>query len=266
MRLYYLPSVFLLSLLLGSCKDTSTSYSVGTGNGNIYGYIYLLDSNGNDISPRDFSNFLISIPGGSQSTSTTVDGQYELQGVPTSGSFTLVFSKPGFAEHRDIGHIFRASVPGSLIEDYNTVIMYRIRQLTPDLVLRPFQSLNGADSPHTVAIFTCRIMDSLGKNQYGGYIKLFFSKTSSIVASDPQSYQYTLPLTGIDAESGISTVGIFRDSLLNNGFSQSDTIYCIAYYTGFYTKNEFYIDNATDKRIYTGLSPFHSEVRSFILP
>jgi hypothetical protein len=256
--------LILLFCLLASCEDNPTYYSVGTGEGNIYGYLNLRDSlYGLEIYPLDSSNIKVLIQNGPQSTSTTIGGQFELQGIPTSQAFTLIFSKPGFAEHRDIDHIFRAN-SSSLIEYYTTLQLYQIRKLTPNIVLRPFQSLSGADTPRTVATLTSRIID---KNQLlTGYIKLYFSKTSSIVASVPQSYQYSLPLSAIDAESGISTVAVFRDSLLNNGFSQSDTIYCIAYYTGFYTKNEFYIDNATGKRIYTGLSPFHSEVRSFVLP
>jgi len=258
---------FTLLCILASCKNNpASSNSIPTGDENIYGYVYLLDSlKGQDISPRDFSSVQISIPGGSQYTSTTIDGQYELQNVPTSGAFTLVFSKPGFAEHHDASISFSAST-GSFIEYYNTVLLYQIRQLTPDIVLRPFQSLSGADTPRTVATFTSRIIDSLQTQEYSGYIKLYFSKNPSIVPTDAQSFQYALPLIGMDAESGISTIGVFRDSLLNNGFSPSDNIYCTAYYCGFYTKNEFYIDKASGKRIYTGLSPFHSETRSFIVP
>ena len=259
--------IIFLNALLASCKDTGTS-SVGTGNGNIYSYVSLLDSvNSDDIIPRDFSSVRISIQDGPQSTYTDKDGQFELASVPTSGAFTLVFSKNGFAEERDIGHIFTPSQPGSLIEFYNTVRMYQIRHLTPDIVLRPFQSETGADTPYTRAIFSGRIIDSIGNNQqYSGYIKFYFGKSELLSAENPNTYLYETPFTEVDAESGIAAIGIYRDTLLHNGFSPLDKIYCVAYYTGFNTKSEFYIDKATGKRIYTGFSPYTSEIRNFILP
>jgi hypothetical protein len=265
-------SIFILlsiCILLGSCKHTSSpTYAVGTGNGNIYGYIYLRDSlTGNDISPRDFTGISIAIQGGPQSTQTTIDGQYEIGSVPEGSPFTLLFSKPGFAPHYDISHTFSPTNSGSSIEYYNTVLLYQIRQLTPEIILRPFVAPNGADTPRTVAVFTGNITDSLpAKQQYSGYMKLFFSTSKVISAADPSTYQYTMPLAAVDAQSGSAEIFVYRDSLLNNGFHSSDSVFCTAYYTGFYTKNEFYIDKASGKRIYTGLSPFRSLVRNFILP
>jgi hypothetical protein len=261
------PLAFIFIGLLSSCKDTSSNYSVGTGNGNIYSYVYLLDSNsGQEIQPRDFSGIRISIIGGPQSTLTNLDGQFELQSVPTTGAFTMIFTKEGFAEKRDIDHVFNPGSYGSLIEYYSTVKLFQIRRLTPNLVLRPFQSESGADTPYSRAIYTSRIMDSLEHGTYSGYMKIYFGKTESISADIPNSYLFATPQIQAEAEAGVATTPIYRDSLLNNGFSPSDKIYCKAYYTGFYTKNEFYIDKISGKRIYTGLSPFSSEVRNFFLP
>src|SRR4051812_5083647 len=110
MRKSIIPIIIFSSAFLGSCKDTATSYSVGTGNGNIYSYVSLLDSlNGTEIVPRDFSSVNVFIQGGPQFTLTDKDGQFDLASVPQSGAFTLVFSKNEFAEVRDVGHVFTPS-------------------------------------------------------------------------------------------------------------------------------------------------------------
>jgi len=260
--------ILFFSSFFWGCKETSTNFSTGQGNGNIYGYTYLLGSlSGKEITPRDFSSVSISVIGGAQTTLTDENGQFELQSVPTTGSYSLLFSKAGFAAKYDIDHQFSASHPGSLIEIYNTVIMYQIRRLTPNLVLRAFQSPSGADTPYTEALFSSRIVDTITQNrQFSGYIKLYFGKDELISPSNPNSFQFSTPMLQVDAISGIATISVFRDSLLKNGFTSNDKIYCAAYYCGFYTKNEFYPDKKTDKKIYTGLSPFHSVVRDFILP
>jgi hypothetical protein len=261
MRYSFCICIIIFSALLGSCKEHATEYIVGTGPGEINGFISLRDSiNGNEMTPND-SAAIIAIENGSQYTRTD-GGQFTLTGVPT-GIFTLIFSKPGFAESRDVDHNYK----GGSLEYYGTRRLYQIRRLTPNIVLRPFQSVNGADTPYTRALFTSRITDSVHfGEQYSGLIKLYFGKTADISPKVPDSYFFDSPFIYADAQSGIATTYIYRDSLVNNGFHTLEKVYCTAYYCGFYTKNEFYVDKISGKRIYTGLSPFHSESASFIFP
>src|SRR5438477_548899 len=75
------------------------------------------------------------------------------------------------------------------------------------------------DTPDTVAVFSSRIIDTLPKNQqFNGYIKIYFGKTHDISPLDPYSYQYMTEFTAADLESGIATIRIYRDSLIDNGF------------------------------------------------
>src|SRR5436305_5622187 len=207
MRLSFCLGV-LLGMLLSSCKDNPATYSVGTGNGTIYGYVYLMDStSGFEVSPRDFTGAEISIQNGAQYTLCDIDGQYSLQSVP-NGSFDLVFSKEGFAVHKDVGHQFNP-LNGTETEYYQTVRLYQIRRLTPDIVLRPFESDSGADTPYTVAQFSSRILDSLlPPIPQNPFVKIYFGKTSSISPLDPNSFFYSTDF--VQAYFLIATIPIYR--------------------------------------------------------
>ncbi len=257
MRLSIFIGVLLLSAALVSCKDNATSYSVGTGNGEINGFVSLRDSiNGGELSVHDFSGVTVSVEGGPQRTTTDSDGQFTLSELP-NGKITLVFSKPGFAESRDVDFEYKKLYYGSRN-------MYQIRKLTPNLVIRPFEGAGDTTSPFKRALFSCRIIDSL--KQYSGLIKLYFGIDPILSPQDPNSFLYSTPPTNVDAQDGTAFIGVFRDSLLQNGFMPNTKVYVVAFMTGFYTQNQFYIDKSTDKRIYSGLSPFNSGVKNFVLP
>src|SRR5438270_12004760 len=118
MRLSFCLGV-LLAMLFSSCKDNPATYAVGTGNGTIYGYVYLMDStSGFEVSPRDFSGAKISIQNGAQYTLCDIDGQYSLQQVP-GGMFDFVFSKKGFALNKMLGHQFNR-LSGTAKDIYQT--------------------------------------------------------------------------------------------------------------------------------------------------
>jgi hypothetical protein len=253
--------LLLFVMFFCACKYEGTS--VGIGKGTIYGYVYLHDSiYGNDVNPRDFSGIRISIEDGSQQTTTDYDGQYSLKGIPDK-KFSLSFSRPGFGMHKDVNHLF-SPLTGTETEYYPTVRLYTIRKLTPNLVLRPFTS----DTSSTRAIFSARVLDSQYFNNQGAYpsVKLYFGKTSSLSAFDPNSFQYQSEFVQISDGNNIATIPVYRDSLIANGFHSGENVYCVAFACGFLTQNEFYIDPATGKKIFTGLSPFHSEARNFSLP
>ena len=79
----------------------------------------------------------------------------------------------------------------------------------------------------------------------------------------PASYQFGTGIIGLDSlETASATVT--RSELLYSGFQSGETIYVAAYAAT--TPSEPYMDTVAKKWIYTGFSPYHSEVKSFILP
>jgi hypothetical protein len=252
---------FFFCVALLGCKSnpTSPSNSVGTGNGEINGYANLYDTNG--VVMNDHSGIAVSVENGSQTTITDSDGQFTLMGIPNA-TFTLIFSKPGFAESHHIDYIYKDT---STLQYYGLRKLFQTRRLTPDIVLRPFEG-GDTNNPYQLAMFSSRILDTLKNQQYSGLIKLYFGHDASVSPQNPNSFEYMTPLAMVDAQDGTANIAVFRDSLLNYGFQEGTQIYVQAYVTGFYTENQFYIDKASGKRMYTGLSPFSSELKSFVLP
>lgn len=259
--LFIFGCVLVVSIAAIGCKDNPTAYSIGSGNGELNGYVVLYDSNGMVL--YNHSGATVSAEHGTQYTVTDHDGQFTLSGLPNA-KFTLIFSKEGFAESRDETYDYTKYYKSGLIPVYGERKMYQIRNLTPNLVLRPFGGAGDTTSPYKRAMFSSRIIDSM--KQYSGLVKLYFGTDTTVSARNPNSFLYTtLPAT-VDAQDGTVYIGVFRDSLLNHGFRSNTKIYVVAFITGFYTQNQFYIDQASGKRIYTGLSPYNSEVKSFVLP
>jgi len=65
---------------------------------------------------------------------------------------------------------------------------------------------------------------------------------------------------------GAFTFDIYRDTLYKVGFKSGENVYAISVAGGDVCEYSFYMDVATGKPVYTGFSPIHSEVKSFVLP
>ena len=254
-------SVLIISAAAGGCRYNPASSPIGSGDGALNGYVYLHDTNGNVMASS--AGAKVSVESGSQYTTTDSDGQFTLSGLPDA-KFNLIFSKDGFAESRDFTYDYTNFYKQSFIPVYGARKIFQIRKLTPNLVIRAFEGSGDTIDIYKKAMFTSRIIDSL--KQYSGLIKLYFGTDASISSGKPNSFLYSTTLATVDAQDGTANIAVYRDSLLNHGFISNTKIYVAAYMTGFYTQNQFYIDQVSGKRIYTGLSPFSSEVRNFVLP
>jgi hypothetical protein len=203
---------------------------------------------------------------GPQSTQAAINGPFELRSLPAHTPFTMVIKKKGFSEFRDVDHIMKPSVAGGNIEIYSTIYLTAIRKLTPELILRPFTSTSEADPPYTVAMLSCNIIDDFLIGEYEGYMKILFSNSDTIDITHPDTYQYATPFVSVNRASAGAIIPVYRDTLIMNHFHHGEKIYCKGYYCGLYTKDDGYIDKQSGKKVYTGVSPYSTEVKSFILP
>ncbi|MEI8133787.1 MAG: carboxypeptidase-like regulatory domain-containing protein [bacterium] len=254
-----------VALSLSACSEVNGIY---TADGSIYGYVLYLDSlSNNQISTGKFEGALVQVFGRSLSTQTTSDGSYRLTGLPTNTSLTLSFSKPGFVQRMYFNQIIPSTETRTRNQLFMLAELVALRKYTPNLTLRPFEFPQFADSSKMLSIFTSRLIDSLPAGQeYSALSILYFSRTSNVRQDIPASYQYATKFIPTNSSSGIAEFPIYRDSLRAAGFLKNETIYAIAYTAGLYSANEYYIDNASGKKIYRGLSPFRSEVKSFVMP
>lgn len=278
---YYWLVLSITGLMMAGCHQNTSPAT--TGIGRVTGAVKLVDtmsnvlinSSGIHISPENSTRFVLS----------DSLGNFTIDSLP-DGVATLVFSKPGFAEFHLLCQVNDPPVR------FGTLGLYAISHLTPNIVIRPFEDCTirynfrdtqifsfeaGGHFIHVwvydslyeefgIAQFSSRVID--GPNyagQYGASVQFFFSSQDNISPQDPGTFQFATEQTGVGYD-GIGTITIYRDSLLHHGFTANSLIKCAAFTTGPRTHDIFYTDKATGKKIYTGLSPIHSEIRSFILP
>ncbi len=273
--------LFSLSAGFLCCKQTVLPATDGV----ITGTVALFDTIGNAIPNSE--GVKISVENASQFTVTDGSGNFSLSGLAI-GQAALVFSKSGFAEVYNSVQVSSESHSGNV----GTQPLYAIRHLSPNIVTRPFgecyarfnfrdtqiySSAAGGmlhywlyDSVYEqfgLTQFSSRILDAPNKNEsYTASIRIYFSAQDSISLRDPNSFEFSTETNSVDNKTGSMTVDIYRDSLIRHGFGSNSKIYCAAFASGSLTKNYFFTDKTTGKKIYTSFSPIHSEIRSFILP
>ncbi len=276
-----ITSLLLFGILAGGCHNALTPDS----NSTINGAVALIDTAGNFVA--GLSGIQVAVDGGSQSTLTDSMGHFTLENVP-DGNIPLIFFKPGFAEFHDHCTVSAASHSAT----YGTASLFQISRISSNIVLRPFGECfvryNFRDTQvfsHAAGIyihswlydslyeqygltqFSCRIMDApnhLGR--FGASVQIYFSDQDSISPAGVNSYRFATQQQTVDVNDGSVSFDIYRDSLLKHGFVSNSTIYCTAFANGYYTQEIFYTDKASGKEIFTGFSPLHSEIRSFVLP
>jgi len=272
---------FFPALLACSCHSASSPETSGT----ISGTVILIDTAGNSL--LDNSGVRIWVEGSSQSVETNSEGYFKLQGLP-DGIIPLVFSKLGFAELYDRETILHASQIGSFVP----LQLFAISKMTPNITIRPFAdcyirynfrdtqkySVEAGGIIHYwlydsmyetrgLAEFSSRILNAPNRSgHYSAAIRMYFSKTDSISSLDPDSFEFASSVLEVNSADGTVTYDLYRDSLEHHGFKTDSKIYCAAFASGENTYYQSYIEPASGKKIYTGFSPLHSEVKSFILP
>lgn len=171
--------------------------------------------------------------------------------------------------------------------DKGKVSVYQLPILFPNIVIRPFEDdISISDTlvtdslgnqyyksdtlikKNNTAIFSSRSQFYYG--QYSVMSRIYFGKTKNFDPLDTKTFLYASDLIynsdGVDT-TGIANITIIRTDLVKAGFSSGDSIYCAAFASPMILlKNATWYDPETDTNIYSGFSPHHSEVKSFILP
>src|SRR5688572_20391703 len=131
----YLALLILIAAIVG-CDKSPTDASNDVGNV-LEGYVELKDSLGKKL--PDHSGVRVSILGTTKTTTTTVDGQWNLPGFPIAKPFTLVFTKAGFAEERH-ENFTALPTPGGNVA-FGLKRMFAIQNFKPSLVIRTFEDI-----------------------------------------------------------------------------------------------------------------------------
>jgi len=297
--------LFILSLgLLVSCgpktEIVTNTYSTAEP-GNVKGTAKLFDTNG--VAIPDASGVKVTMEATSYSTLSATDGTWELQNVAAGTYPSLVYSKTGFPTYKSYqgstqgqqgtsGNIGAYIIGGGGTQYDGVQNFYQISNISVNLVLRAFDEdynqLTWHDThydtlvtPNALATFSSRVLDNPPNKIYPYEGVLFFGKSPNIDPTDTKTFlfescytdqgyyanQYTASnLTGTNISTGIANFTVNKLFLQSAGFIPGETVYCVAYFGNYNIYNNYYIDPPTSMIIFPGLSPHHSEVKSFILP
>jgi hypothetical protein len=299
-NVHYCTAIFVVTagIFLSGCTEKVVAPVIGTGApGNIHGKVTMYDTVLDPFTYKgamkidDASGVQVGVEGTSYSTMTDEQGNWHLSNIPSGTYPSIIFSKPGFATQKATN--LASSIGYTIVNNGDVAVnidMYRRSLISCGIILRAFQDYtqygyhdtviagNGAypiyttveDSvriPYGAATFSTRILDQFFNSFYPCYGELFFGTDPHVDALDPSTFLYSTGTQSFYSSfSGIIDVVILRSTLINAGFRPGQTIYCVAYCGGQFFQNSYYIDMKTGNTIYSGLSPNHSEVKSFILP
>jgi len=257
-----------------------TPEPVPTGQGVIQGNVVLADTNGG---PAPNNGVRISLEGTPFFTLSDIFGKWTLKNIP-HGKYTISFSKVGFASWKFFDVKINAEGTNYFYDDSTTdpLGLWALPNITLDLTLRGFEATA------EIQIHDSVMIDSLGHSHkitirdtiwdksalYSSNVSfgsvfpyIYFSKSNNIDPLDANTFLYFIS-NEISSYPGHTeaSLNITKSALLKAGFSSADKIYCCAYagsetslYAGWY-------DPVTGRTIKSGMSPHHSEVKSFILP
>jgi hypothetical protein len=273
----------LLVVFFFGCKDSSTNS--GSIPGDIIGTIYQVDDT--LYQPMsDKSGVNVSLVGTLYSTLSDSSGKWHLTNIP-AGTYTIRFSKGGYVSSTRQDFVFSGNGTYFYEADFSSrsPAILPLPNLFPNIVLRPFEDLLQLNyrgdtiwggSHHSVydtiitklgiAPFSSRSQFMYnGKSVYGA---IFFGKNETIDPGDPTSSLYAI-INYYDTKndsSGVANFVVHRSDLLQSGFSENEIVYCCAFAFAYNNNYDSWVDANTGRYAYSGFSPHHSEVKSFILP
>jgi hypothetical protein len=237
--------VFFGSILSG-CKEAGTASGTP---GDMIGFVQIYDSLRQQVTNN--SGVTVSLEGTPYSTVSDVSGKWHLENIPT-GTYKIAITKDTYATQK----IFNVQITGNgtYYPKLGATEMYPIPHLTSNLVLRPFESEQ--------AIFSTQCEK---RNVYV-FAAIYFNTTEHIDPADPGSFLYFTFSSDYQDASGNFNITVYRSNLLKAGFTPDQTIYCSAFATTDPVIGASWYDPETNKTVYSGFSPNHSEVKSFVLP
>jgi hypothetical protein len=291
-RIVFIFAITAAGIFFSSCTDKTITFIGPGGPGNIHGKVTLYDT---IFDPFSFyaaringvSEVQVTIEGTSYSTATDSLGEWQLNNIPSGSYPSIVFSKVGFATRKatNLGSNVGFSIVNNGTQTVN-IDLFRISLISCNIVIRPFEEYtkygehdtldrlpdgtpwyhyltDSIQIPNGAAILSSRILDG---NIYPFYSILYFGTNSHIDAFDGSSFLYSTGPQYVNTSfTGTADILVLRSALIDAGFRPDQTIYCVAYCGGRFSGSE-YEDMGTGMTINSGLSPNHSEVKSFVLP
>ena len=241
----------------------------GKSTGTIKGYILSVAASGSLLT--NHAGFRVSFEGTSFSTVSDSAGMWFISDVP-AGTYTIIYEKDSFAT----------------IKTYSNKFVGMETLLVPLQRLYKILYLSVLYDSITFKRDTGRIVDSLKLNSYTWslsfktflnnklygkpyqtpFILILIGKEKNISANDPTTYSFWInsdyPITDTNSESAM----IFSGDILSNGMDlrKGDSFYIVIYAGGWSAQYAFYPDLKTSRPIYSGYSPYHSEIIKVIMP
>ncbi len=259
---YFIKSAALLAFVLFcGCKDSVTNSGIP---GTMVGYVNFIDSAYESWVYKvegHLSGVHVALDGTQFQAVTDTSGKWIMTNVP-AGTYSITYTKPGYASVKNISHSF----VGNGTDYVGEVIMDQVPILHITLILKPFEDYHAPDStvvPLGTAPLACDVPEWSNSNGYEGMLQwcIFFSNTDQIDPNNPNSYLFQTIF-----QSAEYNISIYKNTFHTLGFKTDDKVYCVAYALTYQCQYDYYLDLNSNKKIYTGFSPNHSEVRSFVLP
>jgi hypothetical protein len=294
MKTFLASALLLLTVFLASCgtkTEVITNTYSGAEPGNIKGKVVLLDTVGGLIA--DASNVRVELEGTKYFTVTVTDGSWELKDIPAGTYPSLQYSRknfPTFKLHQEPwGGGFGAYLVGGGGTQYDRQQdLYQISQVSVNIIIRDFENYTEFIARDTVinsvnrtvydsiiipkgrATFSSRVLDVPKNKEFNYYGGIFFGAQPLIDPTDPITFLYSTTmedyLSQTDLTTGMCNFTINAATLKKTGFISGQTVYCLSFFGNRYLSENKYFDYENHLDIYPGFSPYHSEVKSFILP
>jgi hypothetical protein len=267
MKKYHL--FFLTLIYLTGCTKTevvTNTYSTAEP-GTIKGKVILHDTT--NVLLTDASGVSVSLEGTKYTTLTAADGSWELDNVPAGTYASLMYSKNGFPTYKSYvipqygqsGAIGAYIVGGGGTQYDLPKTLNQISYISDDIVIRAFE--DNVDVTQT--IFSSRVLDA--EKSYDTYYgAIYFGLRPDIDPTNAKTFLYFVGLGQADRSTGNHDFPVLLSDLKNAGFTSGQKVYCAAYFMNSANLSVYYTDPATGTIIFPGFSPYHSEVKSFLLP
>jgi hypothetical protein len=240
-----------------ACTKEVNNQSGIISKGDLIGYAYLY--NDYKVHEIDNSGITISIEGTSISTTTDINGKWELSNL-SLGTYTFILAKKNYGTLKIIGRQF---VGGGQTyfgaSNLYPIPKYYITGINDSLDY----AFNNSSDNGTIVVYGTYIQN-IPLNY--AYFRLF-AGTNPDVSSEPTKYGCTI------IGSIISNTEIFSNNFylhlntktLNTiGLHSGETVYIIVYADSF--NSSAYIDLNTGRNYYPNLNPIHSNILKAMVP
>ena len=256
----------ICALGLCSCEsDTGGPVAGGVLPGNIMGRILLTDSLGKDLT--DHSGAVVTIENRPYTATTLPDGSFTLRDIPP-GTYTFLVKKDSFTTKKrfNIQHVGNGTyyLPG-YVNNTGDVILKQIPRGGSILNLNPFffskfikeTWKDSSGATHVVLDSTLAAKFTVKQNYVVVYPTIYYSTDPNLDPAKPSSIQFSQYCNKVGAEYQST---IFKDSLLNHGFTTGSQVYVrsVCSYDGYFN------DILGNEVLFT--YAYYSSVRSFVLP